>query len=80
MSLYLSKEKFDEIKSRYENLLIMDSDIADTFAFVHEVPIAEADALKERESSATSSIAKLEDAAYNVFDVGRDIEDENFFE
>ncbi len=78
--LYLTKEQFEKIKSKYSNLLIMDSDPTDAFDFVYDVLIAESDALKEQESHATNSIAKLEDAAYNVYDIGRSVDNGEFRE
>ena len=41
---------------------------------------AEADAIKEKEPYATASINRLETAAYEVFSVCGDIENENFSE
>lgn len=71
----LSKEKFNEIKKRYSTLLILDTDISEVLNFVHDLLCAEADAIKENEPYATTSIKKLEDAAYEVFELGQEVED-----
>ena len=41
---------------------------------------AEADALKEKEPHATNTIKRLNDAAYQVFEVCGEIENEEFME
>lgn len=76
--MYIKKEKLEELKEKYSSLLIVESDVVDALNFVHELLIAEADAIKESEPDATSSIARLEAAAYEVFDVCGDIENEKF--
>lgn len=78
--MYLSKVKLEEIKSKYPTLVLMDDDIADAFNMVSDILTAEADAIKEKESYATASISRLEAAAYEVFSVCGDIENENFNE
>lgn len=72
--MYLSKVKLEEIKSKYPTLVLMDDDIADAFNMVSDILTAEADAI------ATASISRLEAAAYEVFSVCGDIENENFNE
>lgn len=76
--MYLSKVKLEEIKSKYPTLVLMDDDIADAFNMVSDILTAEADAIKEKEPYATASISRLEAAAYEVFSVCGDIENENF--
>ena len=71
----LSKEKFNEIKERYSTLLILDTDVREVLNFVHDLLCAEADAIKESEPYATTSIKKLEAAAYEVFELGQEVED-----
>lgn len=71
----LSKEKFNEIKKRYSTLLILDTDVSEVLNFVHDLLCAEADAIKESEPYATNSIKKLEAAAYEVFELGQEVED-----
>lgn len=71
----LSKEKFNEIKERYSTLLILDTDVSEVLNFVHDLLCAEADAIKESEPYTTTSIKKLEAAAYEVFELGQEVED-----
>lgn len=71
----ISKEKFDEIKSRYSTLLILEADPIEALSFVHDLLCAEADAIKENEPYATVSIKRLESAAYEVFALGHEVED-----
>ena len=78
--MYLSKVKLEEIKSKYPTLVLMDDDIADAFNMVSDILTAEADAIKEKEPYATAYISRLEAAAYEVFSVCGDIENENFNE
>ena len=78
--MYLSKVKLEEIKSKYPTLVLMDDDIADAFNMVSDILTAEADAIKEKEPYATASISRLEAAAYEVFSICGDIENENFNE
>ena len=72
--------KLEEIKSKYPTLVLMDDDIADAFNMVSDILTAEADAIKEKEPYATASLNRLEAAAYEVFSVCGDIENENFSE
>lgn len=71
----ISKEKFDEVKSRYSTLLILEADPIEALNFVHDILCAEADAIKEKEPYATASIKRLESAAYEVFALGQEVED-----
>lgn len=74
--MYMSKEKFEEIKRRYSTLLILDCDAVDAFNFVNEILEAEAEATEAKEPSATASIRRLKEAAYEVFAAGQEIESE----
>ncbi|NBH77064.1 hypothetical protein D3Z52_02465 [Clostridiaceae bacterium] len=76
----MTREKFEEIKSKYPMLLVMDNDVAKAFEFVHEVLEAEAEAIKIAEPYATSTISRLEAAAREVYDVGADVDNEAFSE
>lgn len=76
--MYMTKEKFDEIKKRHSILLILDNDTSEALEFVQELLEAEADALKEKCAYATRSIAETENAAHQVFDMRREIENEAF--
>ena len=76
--MYLSKEKFNEIKKRYSRLIIVDGDDVDAMDFVCEVMEAEADALKEKEPYAVNTISRIEHAIHEVYEISRDIENEYF--
>lgn len=76
--MYMTKQKFDEIKKRHSTLLILDDDTREALEFVQELLDAEADALKEKCAYATRSIAETENAAYQVFDMQREIENGAF--
>lgn len=69
----MSKEKFQEIKQRYSSLLILDDDISNALDFVHDLLCAEADAVKASEPYATNTIKRLEDAAYEVFEIAQEV-------
>ena len=76
--LCLKEENLNVITSKYPTLIMDLQDIQDAFNFVHEVLTAEADALKKYEPTATATIARLEKAAYEVFDIGGQIDREEF--
>mgnify|MGYP001132233471 FL=1 len=76
--MYMTKEKFDEIKRKHSTLLILDDDADETLEFVQELLEAEADALKEKCAYATKSIAEVENAVHQVFDMRREIDNECF--
>lgn len=76
--MYMTKQKFDEIKKRYPTLLVLDDDATEAFEFVWDMLTAEADALKEKCAYATRSIADIEKAAYQVHDMRSEIENEEF--
>lgn len=78
--MYLSKEKMEGILQNHNTVLFSMDDAFTAFAFVHEVLCAEVDALKEKEPSATATISRLEEAAYEVFSMGNEIENEEFEE
>lgn len=46
--MYMSKQKFNEIKQKHNTLLIMDTDVSEALEFVQELLEAEATALKEK--------------------------------
>lgn len=46
--------------------------------FVQDLLEAEADAIKNRESHATASIGRLNEAAYEVFSISNEIDAEEF--
>lgn len=78
--MYITKGKFEEICKKHGTLLIVEEDVAEAFNFVREVLEAEADALKAHEPNATHTIKQLDIAAYEVFSVGQEVENEDFFE
>lgn len=78
--MYLKKETLEQIKRKYSVLIVSDDDVVDAFNLVNDIMTAEADAIKEKEPYATASISRLEAAAYEVFSVCGDIENENFNE
>lgn len=76
--MYMTKEKFGEIKKKYSTLLVLDSDVGEAFEFVRDMLEAEADALKEKCAYATRSIAEAESAARQVSDMWSEIENDQF--
>lgn len=47
--MYMSKEKFDEIKAKHSTTIVVDADVGEALAFVQDLLEAEADAIKNRE-------------------------------
>lgn len=78
--MYITKEKFEEICEKYFGFILAGDDAVAAMRFVNDVLCAEADALKEKEPHATVSIRQLEDAAYQVFEIGGEIENGEFLE
>lgn len=78
--MYITKEKFGEIRKKYSTLLILDSDAADALNFVRDLLEAEADAIKEKEPQATASIDRLNTAAYEVYEICGDVDNGEFGE
>ena len=76
--MYMTKQKFDEIKKKYPTLLVLDGDVSEAFEFVWVMLAAETDALKEKCAYATRSIAEMESAAYQVHDMQNEVENEEF--
>lgn len=77
--MYITKEKFNELREKYSTLLIVNSDVVDALNFVQELLEAEADAIKEREPDATATIDRINRAAYEVFDICGDVDNERFY-
>lgn len=78
--MYISKEKFQEICQKHSTLLVLDSDATEALSFVQELLEAEADAIKAVEPEATNSIDRLNAAAYEVFSISGDMDNEVFSE
>lgn len=76
--MYMTKEKFDEIRKNHSTLLILDDDVSEALEFAQELLEAEADALKEKCAYAVRSIADTENAAHQVFDMRCEIENGEF--
>lgn len=76
--MYITKEKFEGICQNHSSLLVVESDVVDALMFVQELLEAEVDAIKAVEPEATASIDRLNAAAYEVFDIQSDIENEEF--
>ncbi len=74
--MYISEEKLKEIMDRHDPI----NGAEDAFYFVYDVMIAEADALKEKCSYATTTISQIETSAYQVYCMAGEIEAENFSE
>ena len=74
--MYMSKKKFDEIKAKHSTTIVVDADVGEALAFVQD--LLEADAIKNRESHATASIGRLNEAAYEVFSISNEIDAEEF--
>ena len=74
--MVISTEKMKEILEKYS--FITDSDVIEALNFTQEILEAEADALKEKEPYATTTINRLNAAAYEVFEIANDIDFENF--
>lgn len=77
--MYITKEKFKELREKYRNLIIVESDAVDALNFAQELLEAEADAIKDREPDAIATINRLNAAAYEVFDICGDVDNERFF-
>ena len=78
--MYLTKEMLNNIVQKYNITFLTEDDVVNAFNFVHDVLVAEADAIKSKEPTATASISRLESAADEVFSVGGEIENEEFDE
>lgn len=76
--MYITRKKFEEICKRHSSLLVLEDDAAAALEFVQELLEAEADAVKEREPDATASINRLNEAAYEVFNIFSEVENEEF--
>lgn len=78
--MYLSKEKLNEIKKKYRTIIITDGDDVDALYFACDVMKAEADELEEKCPYATNTIDRIERAIHELYEISRDIENENFSE
>ena len=76
--MYITKEKFEELCKKYDSLLVVESDAVDALNFVHDLLAAEADAIKAVEPEATATIDRLNEAAYEVYNICGDVDNETF--
>lgn len=76
--MYITKEKIREIiKDNFPVLscIIDDDEVAPMFETISEILETEARALETNEPYATASISRLDAAAYEVFNLGREVEE-----
>ena len=78
--MYMSNEKFEEIKYRHSPTITTDDDVGAAFEFVRELFEAEADALREKCTYPTSSIRDMENVAYRISSMASEIEKGQFGE
>ncbi len=78
--MYISKKQFDNIRGKYGSLIADDNDVVDALMLVQDLLEAEAEAIKAVEPEAIAAIARLKEAAYEVFSVQSDVENEEFLE
>lgn len=78
--MYLTKEAFEKLVAEYPHLLLLDSDPKQALDFAYDLLCAEADALRENEPTAITTIRNLEAAAYEVFSLCNEVENEEFNE
>jgi hypothetical protein len=71
----LTKSKFDEIYAKHKFWI---DDPERAFEFVHDILAAEADAVEQRDVHLFGVIRRLNDAAYEVFNISSDISNECF--
>ena len=76
--MYVGRDKYAEIVAKYSTLLIMPDDPATALEFVNELLEAEAYATEAREPTATKTVARLRQAAVDVYDIMNDVLDEHF--
>ena len=78
--MYISREKFDEIRKKYSLLLVVDSDTTDALKFAYDVMIAETDAAEEKSTYPVKVTNRMEQSAAFLFDILQDVENETFSE
>lgn len=76
--MYITKAEFEKIKKKYSTLLVLDGDAVEALRFVQDLLEAEADAITKHEPHATASIARLNEAAYEVYSVCNDVDCDEF--
>ena len=78
--MVLSKEAFKKIVEEHSTLLIVEEDAACALYFAADVIEAEIKALKEKCPYATHTIDRLESALHEVYELVRDVDNEEFSE
>lgn len=78
--MYLSREKFDEIKKKHSTVIVVPDDAAAALEFAYDLMIAEIDAVKAKEPHATASIDRMEQSAYDLYEMFHEVENEVFSE
>lgn len=73
------KDDFERVFKRYRTTIIMRSDVCEVLNFVQELLETEADALERNEPLATNSIARLNQAAYEIMDLCDMLDSEGYF-
>lgn len=76
--MYITREQFEELRKKYNTVLVIDDDITDALYFVQDLLDLEAKAIEESEPTATETIRRLCRAAYEVFSLNMDIQNEEF--
>lgn len=76
----MTKNDFENVFRKYRTTVIMRSDVCDVMNFVQELLETEADALERDEPTATRSIEKLNQAAYEIMDLCDMLDSEGYFE
>lgn len=74
----MSKEKFDKIRQAHSLVLFHTDDAVEALQFVHEMLIAEAEAVKTKVPYATYTVSRLEQSAHEVLSLAQDIENQDF--
>lgn len=74
--LSMTEKEYIKIRNKYPDA--MDGDSA--FEFVHDILIAEANAIRAKEPYATKTIDRLEMAAYEIFSIVGELSGEDFAE
>jgi hypothetical protein len=69
------KIDFNEIVKTYKHTIITNTDICGAISFVLDLLVKEAAYIQQTEPYATNTIARFEQAAQTVFQLGRDIEE-----
>lgn len=78
--MVLSKEAFNKTVKEHSTLLVVEEDAACALYFAADVIEAEIKALKEKSPYAAHSIDRLETALHEVYELARDVDNDEFSE